>query len=781
MSWLKGKQSVEAGQTQCRGLKANSPWKRGKPRGSVADRKEESFGSLASRATMPLEFFEAEVVQGHAEGFVALDTLVGRLALRSLSGEVPFYVESDDARATGRPATLHLRDLNDEERQVLGELFSIEKQQARGSWFSQAKIAGRLGHLHFPHHLIEHGRFFHESVESDSYRSVSAEASPEALLAHTVLDPMFSSLYEPFILRSGRAFPPAFDDSPKKAESSRERRRTRWQEVSAFFTALDLGVEPELSVVRPGGGWSRLRAAEQLSAKVALADAIRRGAEHVGPASFGARYRAFRLIPLLRRYYAKAKKDGRVLRRRALTREYEATLSGFFGGDWLALLNYLGEEPHPDEHIATALPETRLYLGPSQEAAMKLGAEGVSEEQLKLIAASLFGGETSPVERRISALTRYWQIFDSLHARQESGMEPLWGLVEEYPGFVLFRAEEDNSPHRKGMYQRTLPAELLDEIDDLWGSAMSSREPARIATEPFPHVRLAETFGPALRFWHGCALTAWFLCEGPSSRTDMVGLEDYHSRALAELEDLGAPVDRSMFPELVAAEARLGEPQTIYNETRKVEIEPGLVIETSMGHGSRREGFENLRDIITRHRRAWAKKHLQDYLRERAENDVRESARLFYVKSAKRGGKPPTPKQFTRTAAVPTDRWFGGDVSALYRAFGERSPVAPVRVRVVPEDVESFVARVYAALGGVEVATSPESFDQASREEHSREISDNHNKAELANKALEYLRLEETFGRPPTVKEFGKGSFEHRAMEADLGRRRRSPGPGTSA
>jgi len=54
----------------------------------------------------------------------------------------------------------------------------------------------------------------------------------------------------------------------------------------------------------------------------------------------------------------------------------------------------------------------------------------LSEEQLKLIAASLFGGETSPAERRLSSLARYWEAFDSIHARQESGMEPLWGLVE---------------------------------------------------------------------------------------------------------------------------------------------------------------------------------------------------------------------------------------------------------------------------------------------------------------------------------------------------------------
>lgn len=736
----------------------------------MADRKEETFGRLALRATAPRELLEAEADHGRGEALAALDALVGRLALRSLRGETPFRAEGvEDARATGRPATLHLSGLNDVERRVLDDLFSLEKQRARGSWSSRTQIEGRLGRLHFPHHLMEHGRFFHESVESDAYRSVSAEASPEAPFAHTVLVPMFSSLYEPFVLRSGRAFPPSFDDSPEKAERSREKRRNRWQEVDTFFAAIDLGVEPELSVVKPGGGWSRLRATEQLSAKAALADAILRGAERVGPASLGAHYRAFRLLPLLRRYYAKAKKDGKVLRRRALTREFEATLSGFFGGDWLALLDYLGEEVHPDEHVATALPETRLYLGPSREAAAKLGAEGVSDEQLKLIATSLFGGETSPAERRLSVLTRYWEAFDSLHARQESGMEPLWGLVEEYPGFVLFRAEEDDSPHRQGLYRRALPADLLDKIDELWGSAMSTREPARIVTEPFPHVRLAETFGPALRFWHGCALTAWFLCEGPYSRTDMAGLENYHSRALAELEDLDAPVDRSMFAELVAAELRLGEAQPAYTETRKVEVEPGLVIETSMSRGSRREGFENLRDVITRHRRAWAEEHLQCYLRKRAENDVREAARVFHVKSAERGGKPPTPKQFAKTAAGPADRWFGGDVAALYRAFGERSPASPVRVRIVPEDVESYVTRVYATLGGIEVNPSSEGFDQASREKHRLEVSDNHNKAQLANKALEYLRLEEALGRPPTLKEFGKGGFEYRAAEAGLG------------
>jgi len=111
----------------------------------VADRKQISFGRLAQGTTGPQELVEAEAAHGRAEGFAALDALIGRLALRSLSGEVPFRIEgADEARSTGRMATIRLGGLDDEERLVLDESFSLEKQQARGSWSSQAKITGRL-------------------------------------------------------------------------------------------------------------------------------------------------------------------------------------------------------------------------------------------------------------------------------------------------------------------------------------------------------------------------------------------------------------------------------------------------------------------------------------------------------------------------------------------------------------------------------------------------------------------------------------------------------------
>src|SRR5205823_5073039 len=126
-----------------------------------------------------------------------------------------------------------------------------------------------------------------------------------------------------------------------------------WEEVDRFLAALGFRAEAELEGLRYGSGWGKLRAVEQLAAKQRLLAAL---AEQVEPA-MGAAYRALALRGLVKRYYAQAKK-GPPLRRQALTpKPMERTLATVFGGDWLAFLNYLGEEPHPDERVATSLPE----------------------------------------------------------------------------------------------------------------------------------------------------------------------------------------------------------------------------------------------------------------------------------------------------------------------------------------------------------------------------------------------------------------------------------------
>jgi hypothetical protein len=239
---------------------------------------------------------------------------------------------------------------------------------------------------------------------------------------------------------------------------------------------------------------------------------------------------------------------------------------------------------------------------------------------------------------------------------------------------------------------------------------------------------------------------------------------------LADLENLKAPVDRAMFSELAAGERRLGPAEPVYSETSEVEVDPGLVVRTNMGGGFRRSDFKSLRDMITKYRRAWAEAHLEGYLRSRAEGDVREAALAFYKKSAKRGGKPPTPKQFANVAALPTNRWFGGDVSLLYRALAERwDKKAVTHSRLVPEDARAFVESVYAALGGVEVGPYPSSSDENSTEEHSRKVAKNHRRSELAHMALDFLRLEEALGRSPTLKDIGRSGFQRRAEEVGLG------------
>ena len=161
----------------------------------MADPKEESFGRLAARAASPQALLDAEEAHGRAESFAALDSLIGNLTLRALRGETLFSLEGvDEIGVAGRMATLRLDGLSEEERKLLEDRFSLENQQARGTWSMPEKIAGGLGRLHFPHHLREDGSFFHESVESGAYGPISTSASPEALLVHTVLDPLFLSL-----------------------------------------------------------------------------------------------------------------------------------------------------------------------------------------------------------------------------------------------------------------------------------------------------------------------------------------------------------------------------------------------------------------------------------------------------------------------------------------------------------------------------------------------------------------------------------------------------------
>jgi hypothetical protein len=336
-------------------------------------------------------------------------------------------------------------------------------------------------------------------------------------------------------------------------------------------------------------------------------------------------------------------------------------------------------------------------------------------------------------------------------------MRPLWGLVDD-GGFTL---RVMPPPLTTGLFEQLLSAPLRTRIESAWRGLLLARYPDTIVSNPFPHVTMAETFGPALRFWEGVALTAWFFCEGPSSRTDLRGLERYHAKELALLDAGGTPVDRQLFADLIAAEARLGPPRPIEQNASTLSLS-GIRVTFSIGSGERREGFEILRDIVTRHRRQWARAHLELYLRAQWETELRAVA-LDHHRAIGDRGKAPTLKQIAKFAAEPASRWTGGDLAALLGMVGEKSPPPARRTLLLHEDGRRFAARVFAHLGG-----RPYSWEQLSAQHKGQELQRAYDQMEalreLAELAPQYVQLQEALGRPPDTKEAGARKIEAAAQ-----------------
>lgn len=348
----------------------------------------------------------------------------------------------------------------------------------------------------------------------------------------------------------------------------------------------------------------------------------------------------------------------------------------------------------------------------------------------------------SPVEERVAVMRRWWDAYDAVHAAQRSGMAPLWGLVDE--GFVSFGNEMAPEP---GLYRRLLPPDVVAEVNRLWNGVTLPRWPERIVSEFYPQRQRAQAFGPALEFWNGIALTCWFVCEGPSSRTTLGALEQYHHKQVKALDEAGFPIDRAVFRELEKAERRLGPVEEIWDHQETMAT-PVVAMNISMGRGQRRDGFEILRDIVTRHRRAWASQHLDGYLRHRWDSELRDVAREYNRRLAGRG-KPPTFKQFAAFATDAANHWFNGDLGAVFASFGERAPAATERVDLLAGDPLAFVQTVYKALGGT--PPLPREASWRDRENYNSKWQ----AGRLASEATRYLQLYEALGRPPEPKEFG--------------------------
>ena len=703
----------------------------------------------------------AERESQNAPPFPEIDAITTELVISAFEGTRVAVIEEREKRTD-----VELPPLTGDERAAVVRVFTLPAQQARGAWFLPEEAAVRTGSANLAYHFSKYARFA-AGAARDEKAKVAFGEDPDALYYWAVLDPLFAGLVAPFDLRGPN--PPTGDAAEQQAE---------WAEIETFYAALGIDGGEPLRKMRYGSGWGRLRSAEQLGVKQALLAQIRRSIS--GP--LGARYRAWATGVLIEKYYAKAKKSPPLMRK-VLTKPLQRTLSAFFGGDWLAFVRYLGEQANSEEQIASALPEPRLYVNASTRAAEVATATGVPPAEVERIIATFWASETSesPVHQRLDVLRQCWRAFDAAHAAQAPGMPSLWGLVEEHED-VDFEREDERDPrlYNRRLYRERLPQTLLASIDRLWGGVCLPAYPDAIVTALDPYARMCETLGPALRFWNGLGLTSWFVAEGPSSRTDMKNAASYYERDLDELDAMGCPIDRRVFADLIKAEAALG-PQVAIDE--RVEETPtrektglrglfGLGITITMqvvtNRGYRRAGFERLRDIVTRYRRAWTDAYFETYLRTLWESELKETARehnkLVEVKR-----KSPTMKQFAKHAVLPTNHWFGGDVSQLYRALGEKSPVAPVRRRFLHETPTKFAKRVFTALGGVpttweELAKTIVGTDRAKQDAAWRTHQD---RVKLATLSLKYVQLREALNRPPTLKEFGPGSFYYLAPVLD--------------
>jgi hypothetical protein len=697
-----------------------------------------SFGRQATLASTPAAFLELEDRVGRSDQFAVIDALVETLLRRSLRGEQVAALTADNW-----VFSLAIAGLDAEQRAFLAQEFMLEVQQGRGAWFLPETVTLDVGWANFPFYF-QNEPTFATGITAAERGKVRFLGSADALFFWSVLEPLFENLYYPFALRG-----------PLAGTKDRDWQRNAWHEAETFLDALNFDVRAALAPMRYGGGWSKLRAQEQIQAKQALLQALR----HQGERPHAAPYRAHQVQRLLSRYYRQAKKDPPKLRQ-VVTRGLQPVLTGYFGGDWLAFLAYIGEEPHPDERIATTLPETRLIVADRERVAAVAAAQGLPAAEVERALAAFWGSNkaSSPIEERVDVLRSYWREFDVIHARQRPGMSPLWGLVDD--GGISLAARE---PYQAGLYRTLLTSALLEKIDRLWGACMLTRWPDRLVSAISPHALVAEALGPALKFWHGCALTAWFLCEGPYSRTDLPGLAGYYARELAAMEQPGCPVDPALFEELQRAESHLGPQQGIPDpeRTSRHAIGAGISLTFQVSIGTRRDGFEVLRGIISRYQHTWSEQYLETYLRSRWETEIRDAARDFSL-LYERKGKAPNPKQFATHAVLATNHWFGGDMGGLYRMIGEKSPIEPKRYQIMPDDREAFARSVYQRLVTTAGALAASSASASARDERSRDQV-LWNLQWMAEESLRFLQREEALGRPPTLEEFGRDGFMYRA------------------
>jgi hypothetical protein len=205
-----------------------------------------------------------------------------------------------------------------------------------------------------------------------------------------------------------------------------------------------------------------------------------------------------------------------------------------------------------------------------------------------------------------------------------------------------------------------------------------------------------------------------------------------------------------------SGDLRLG-PIEERTETISEESEAGISITLTAARGERRDGYEMLRDVITRHRRA--EKYLTAYLDARWKADVQSAGEAYHRHTADRA-RPPTVKQFAEMAGPARTNWFAGDLAAVYNVLGLRSPLPPTTYRrCIPENASGFTKRLRQVLRAV--SSTDASTKDTVRFTNSTQV--------LAQHSLTWLGQMEVLGKPPELAQFIKRDYFKQAYRTGSG------------
>lgn len=703
-----------------------------------------TYGRRLAAITDLRERLALERAESRRLEFAELDAAIDDLLQRALTGERVLRLGDryDDETVT-------LIGLDADAEQRITATYDVATMESRGAWALPERETVIAGAINFGWWVRQEPRLV-SSLAGDERRKVTLRGNPTGVFAWAAIAPVFELLVIPHELRSTQAGKADVDAQAKQ-----------WAKLDAILDAVGLDLQDELAVFRPHGGWSRLSAQQRADARLRLIEAW---ARNTTPET-ASLLRMSMLSGLVDRFYTKAKKTTPTSRQ-VLTKAFWRPMVAMFGGDWLAFLRYLGEEPAANEEIITSLPEPKLYVGATDRAREAAAAAGVDAAEVDRMLSSFFGGAdaTSPVQRRVEVLKRTWHEVDALHAAQVPGGRNMWGLLDErddpfddrFEGYVF------------GLHRELLSSELNRDIGELWGTSATGRAPDRLVTRVLPHAGVWDAFGPALQFWHRISLAAFGNTEGLTYFDyGLVDIAGNYREELDAMAALGHPVDRQFFKDLTDAAHRLGDPESEEDDddgsSSRVDLGNGLSFEIKVTVSGgrprgRRAGFEQLRDVVTRHRRAWAAEHLDAYLRARWESDLRAAAEA-YNRALHAKGKPPTFRQTITASKTTIDRWFAGDVGGLLAAIGQKGPgTKPAHERILPEDVYAFGEAVYRNLGPVDEPEVTDWEDRAAVAAQRAASDHNTHRRYAAQQSYAYVQMWEALGRAPAMKEVSGGA-----------------------